>query len=93
MQAAAHATLEGTLATAAAQLQVQARIRPEAAAPASAAPASGAASSAAIATAATSKAAAAPVIGEGKPAAVVIPSNIVYMDAPLITKQNCKDFM
>jgi len=42
LQAAAHATLEGTLATAAAQLQVQARIRPEAAAPASAAPASGA---------------------------------------------------
>ncbi|WP_440109984.1 translocation/assembly module TamB domain-containing protein [Acidovorax sp. BL-A-41-H1] len=61
LQAAAHATLEGTLATAAAQLQVQARIRPEAAAPASAAPASGATrSSAPPAAAAPGSKAAAP---------------------------------
>jgi ribose transport system substrate-binding protein len=33
------------------------------------------------------------IVVEGKPAAEVIPSNIVYMDAPLITKQNCQDFM
>lgn len=33
------------------------------------------------------------VVVEGKPAAEVIPSSIVYMAAPLITKQNCKDFM
>ncbi len=33
------------------------------------------------------------IIVGGKPAAEVIPSKIVYMDAPLVTKQNCKDFM
>lgn len=33
------------------------------------------------------------IVGEGKPRDEVIPSNIVYMDAPLVTKQNCKDFM
>lgn len=33
------------------------------------------------------------IVVDGKPAAEVIPSAIVYMDAPLITKQNCKDFM
>ncbi|MFN4129734.1 MAG: sugar ABC transporter substrate-binding protein [Paracoccaceae bacterium] len=33
------------------------------------------------------------IVVEGKSAEDVIPSNIVYMDAPLITKQNCKDFM
>lgn len=33
------------------------------------------------------------IIVEGKPAAEVIPSEIVYMDAPLITKRNCADFM
>lgn len=32
------------------------------------------------------------VVG-GKPAAEVIPSEIVYLDAPLITKKNCQDFM
>lgn len=33
------------------------------------------------------------IVGEGKPRDEVIPSNIVYMDAPLVTKQNCQDFM
>lgn len=33
------------------------------------------------------------IVGEGKARDDVIPSNIVYMDAPLVTKQNCKDFM
>ena len=33
------------------------------------------------------------IVGEGRPRDEVIPSNIVYMDAPLVTKQNCKDFM
>lgn len=33
------------------------------------------------------------IVGEGKARADVIPSQIVYMDAPLVTKQNCKDFM
>lgn len=32
------------------------------------------------------------VVG-GKPADEVIPSKIVYLDAPLVTKHNCKDFM
>lgn len=32
------------------------------------------------------------VVG-GKPAEEVIPSKTVYMDAPLVTKRNCKDFM
>ena len=33
------------------------------------------------------------IIAEGAPREEVIPSNIFYMDAPLVTKQNCKDFM
>ena len=33
------------------------------------------------------------IVGEGKAREDVIPSDIVYMDAPLVTKQNCKDFM
>jgi ribose transport system substrate-binding protein len=33
------------------------------------------------------------VVVEGKPAAEVIPAHTVYMDAPLVTKHNCKDFM
>ncbi|RMC37968.1 sugar ABC transporter substrate-binding protein [Paracoccus alkanivorans] len=33
------------------------------------------------------------IVVEGKPREEVIPSDIVYMDAPLVTKQNCKDFM
>lgn len=33
------------------------------------------------------------IVAGGKPAAEVIPSKIVYMDAPLVTKHNCKDFM
>ncbi|EYD75538.1 Ribose ABC transport system, periplasmic ribose-binding protein RbsB [Rubellimicrobium mesophilum DSM 19309] len=30
---------------------------------------------------------------DGKPREEVIPSNTVYMDAPLVTKQNCQEFM
>jgi len=33
------------------------------------------------------------IVVDGKPAGEVIPSRIVYMDAPLVTKQNCQDFM
>ena len=33
------------------------------------------------------------IVEEGKPRDEVIPSNTVYMDAPLVTKQNCKDFL
>lgn len=33
------------------------------------------------------------IVVDGKPREEVIPSNIVYMDAPLVTKQNCQDFM
>ena len=33
------------------------------------------------------------IVVEGKPAAEVIPSEIVYLDAPLITKKNCQDFL
>ncbi|WP_417259968.1 sugar ABC transporter substrate-binding protein [Celeribacter sp.] len=33
------------------------------------------------------------IVGEGMERDSVIPSDIVYMDAPLVTKQNCKDFM
>lgn len=33
------------------------------------------------------------IIANGKSAEETIPSKIVYMDAPLVTKQNCKDFM
>lgn len=33
------------------------------------------------------------IVGKGKARQDVIPSNIVYMDAPLITKQNCKDYL
>lgn len=33
------------------------------------------------------------IVVDGKDAASVIPSNIVYMDAPLVTKNNCKDFL
>ncbi len=33
------------------------------------------------------------VVVDGKPQEEVIPSRIVYMDAPLVTKQNCQDFM
>lgn len=33
------------------------------------------------------------IVVDGKSADSVIPSNTVYMDAPLITKSNCKDFM
>lgn len=33
------------------------------------------------------------IIAEGKPRSEVIPSDIVYMDAPLVTQQNCRDFM
>lgn len=33
------------------------------------------------------------IVVQGKPAAEVIPSDIVYLDAPLITKKNCQDFM
>ena len=33
------------------------------------------------------------MVEEGKSRDEVIPSNIVYMNAPLVTKQNCKDFM
>ncbi|WP_376963788.1 substrate-binding domain-containing protein [Azospirillum sp. A26] len=33
------------------------------------------------------------VVVKGKPAAEVIPTKTVYLDAPLITKQNCKQFM
>lgn len=33
------------------------------------------------------------IVVDGKDAADVIPSRIVYMDAPLVTKQNCQDFL
>ena len=33
------------------------------------------------------------IVVDGKPREEVIPSDIVYMDAPLVTKANCKDFM
>ena len=33
------------------------------------------------------------IVVEGADASSVIPSNIVYMDAPLVTKSNCKDFL
>ena len=33
------------------------------------------------------------ILIDGKEAASVIPSNIVYMDAPLVTKNNCEDFL
>lgn len=33
------------------------------------------------------------IVVNGQPTADVIPSNIVYMDAPLVTSKNCKDFM
>ena len=33
------------------------------------------------------------IVVDGKPAESVIPSNTVYMDAPLVTKANCKEFM
>jgi len=33
------------------------------------------------------------VVVDGKAAEEVIPSRIVYMDAPLVTKQNCQDFL
>ena len=33
------------------------------------------------------------IVIEGADASSVIPSNIVYMDAPLVTKSNCKDFL
>ena len=33
------------------------------------------------------------IVVNGKPADDVIPSKTVYMDAPLVTKKNCKDFM
>lgn len=33
------------------------------------------------------------IVAEGQAREDVIPSEIVYMDAPLVTKQNCQDFM
>lgn len=33
------------------------------------------------------------IVIDGKEASSVIPSNIVYMDAPLVTKNNCEDFL
>lgn len=33
------------------------------------------------------------IVVDGKPRAEVIPTDIVYMDAPLITKANCKNYM
>lgn len=33
------------------------------------------------------------IVVNGKPAAEVIPTKTVYMDAPLITKQNCQEFL
>ncbi|WP_425073581.1 sugar ABC transporter substrate-binding protein [Sagittula sp. S175] len=33
------------------------------------------------------------IVVDGKPREEVIPSDIVYMDAPLVTKANCEDFM
>lgn len=33
------------------------------------------------------------IVADGQARADVIPSEIVYMDAPLVTKQNCQDFM
>ena len=33
------------------------------------------------------------IVIDGEEASSVIPSNIVYMDAPLVTKNNCEDFL
>lgn len=33
------------------------------------------------------------IVVDGSPREEVIPSDIVYMEAPLVTKQNCQDFM
>ena len=33
------------------------------------------------------------IVIDGEEASAVIPSNIVYMDAPLVTKNNCEDFL
>ncbi|MEP3845982.1 MAG: substrate-binding domain-containing protein [Paracoccaceae bacterium] len=33
------------------------------------------------------------IVVDGADKSAVIPSNIVYMDAPLVTKNNCKDFL
>lgn len=33
------------------------------------------------------------IVGDGRAAADVIPSATVYMDAPLVTKNNCEDFL
>ncbi|WP_062227602.1 sugar ABC transporter substrate-binding protein [Aureimonas frigidaquae] len=33
------------------------------------------------------------IVVDGKPAAEVIPTKTVYMDAPLITKQNCQEYL
>lgn len=33
------------------------------------------------------------IVADGKPAEEVIPSKTVYLDAPLITKQNCQSFL
>lgn len=33
------------------------------------------------------------IVVDGQPAAEVIPTKTVYMDAPLITKQNCQDYL
>jgi ABC-type sugar transport system substrate-binding protein len=33
------------------------------------------------------------IVVDGKPQEEVIPSHTVYLDAPLVTKQNCQDFM
>lgn len=33
------------------------------------------------------------IVVQGKPAAEVIPTKTVYMDAPLITKQNCQEYL
>ena len=33
------------------------------------------------------------IVVDGADKASVIPSDIVYMDAPLVTKNNCKDFL
>jgi len=33
------------------------------------------------------------IVVDGKAVDTVIPSDIVYMDAPLVTKENCKDFL
>ena len=33
------------------------------------------------------------MVVDGAERSAVIPSDIVYMDAPLVTKNNCKDFL